>query len=179
VDGIRVGDVAVFDWEPPANVGEQDHIGLVTGVGSGVLRTLEGNAADRVRECDRAFHFVVGFYRPRYVDGRPDDSPAVPVVSLSTVQSAARADTARPQGGQTPGAGEQVKVVEFALAAEGLLGWEWAGDGSFGSKTVGAYSRWQQRLGYTGTRPGQDADGVPGRDSLTRLGSAHGFVVVD
>jgi hypothetical protein len=172
-DGIRPGDVAIFDWEPPANVGEQDHIGIVTGVGSGVLRTIEGNAADLVRECDRAFRFVVGFWRPVY-DSAPAPDQAVPVVSLAKIVEAARSDGPRPQGGTTPGAADQVKVVEFALANEGLLAWAWAGDGSFGTKTVSAYSGWQRACGYRG----RDADGVPGLDSLTRLGSKHGFVVV-
>lgn len=46
-------------------------------------------------------------------------------------------------------------------------------DGSFGTSSVAGYRRWQQRLGFGG----RDADGIPGMDSLRRLGAAHGFSV--
>lgn len=36
------------------------------------------------------------------------------------------------------------------------------------------YRQWQRRLGYKG----DDANGIPGRESLTRLGDRHGFGVV-
>lgn len=39
------------------------------------------------------------------------------------------------------------------------------------------YSREQQAQGYKGTRPGQDADGVPGITSLRKLASEHGWRV--
>jgi len=47
-------------------------------------------------------------------------------------------------------------------------------DGSFGSATVDAYRSWQERLGHAG----QDADGVPGDESLGELGKKHGIDVV-
>jgi hypothetical protein len=172
-DGIRPGDVVLLDWEPPANVGEQDHIGLVTAAGADLVQTVEGNAGDLVRECARANRFVVGYWRPAY-DNTPTPAPVRPTVSLAKIIEAARLDGPRPQGGTTPGAAEPVKLVEFALAEEGLLAWAWAGDGSFGTKTITAYSAWQRRCGYTG----RDADGIPGRDSLTRLGTAHGYQVI-
>lgn len=61
---------------------------------------------------------------------------------------------------------------------EGLLAKQYA-DGHFGTQTVAAYSKWQQRLGYRGTKPGQAADGIPGRTSLVRLGDKYGFAVED
>ncbi|MEV7781671.1 peptidoglycan-binding protein [Kitasatospora sp. NPDC088351] len=93
-------------------------------------------------------------------------------VSLSHVVAAAQTDPGAEQGHRTYGA--DVLIVEQALADEGLLDGQWV-DGSFGTRTVTAYSRWQQRLGYSGTA----ADGIPGRDSLQRLGAAHGFTVTD
>ena len=39
-------------------------------------------------------------------------------------------------------------------------------DGIFGPKTRDAVSRWQKKLGYRGS----DADGIPGKTSMTRLG---------
>jgi hypothetical protein len=66
--------------------------------------------------------------------------------------------------------------VEEALAAEGLLERGYV-DGSFGTRTLAAYAAWQRsRAG--GSYRGGDADGVPGRDSLTRLGDRHGFTVI-
>lgn len=96
-----------------------------------------------------------------------------PNVSLSKVRTAARKDGPRQQGGTTPGARLSVHVVERALLSEGLLAAKWAYDDSFGTVTVSAYSRWQQSLGYRG----KDADGVPGKVSLKKLGSKHGFRV--
>lgn len=91
--------------------------------------------------------------------------PVVPKVDLSVVQVAAKADSNRPQGGTTPGAKDDVLLVENALADLGLLERKWV-DGSFGTLTVDAYRHWQRALGYTG----DDADGIPGVASLKALG---------
>ncbi|WP_425310006.1 hypothetical protein AADG42_14970 [Ammonicoccus fulvus] len=49
-------------------------------------------------------------------------------------------------------------------------------DGSLGTLFLESYSRWQGHLGYSGN----DADGVPGRESLTKLAEFTGaFRVVD
>lgn len=100
--------------------------------------------------------------------------PAPVSVSLGHLISAARLDPPAAQGHTTYPA--DVRPVESALRAEGLLPAAYAADGSFGSVTVAAYSRWQQsKLG--GAYRGQDADGIPGKDSLTRLGARHGWKV--
>lgn len=91
-----------------------------------------------------------------------------PSVSLSKLIKAARTDPGAPQNHFTYKAG--VLRVERALVAERLLAAQWA-DGHFGTKTVTAYAAWQRRCGYRGA----DADGIPGRTSLTQLGSKHGF----
>ncbi|MFB7587490.1 peptidoglycan-binding protein LysM [Streptomyces sp. NPDC056169] len=92
------------------------------------------------------------------------------VVSLARVLAAARTDPAAAQGAAVHRA--DALPVEKALAAEGLLRADWA-DGSFGTRTLAAYAAWQRRCGYTGA----DADGMPGRTTLERLGTAHGFQV--
>lgn len=97
--------------------------------------------------------------------------PAHPVVDLSNLIAAARTDPGAAQGHTTHPA--DVRPVEAALKAAGLLAAAYAGDGSFGSKTVTAYAAWQRRCGYTGAA----ADGIPGRASLARLGAAHNFTV--
>ncbi|MFD4245823.1 peptidoglycan-binding domain-containing protein [Streptomyces sp. NPDC058525] len=98
------------------------------------------------------------------------DGPSGVVVSLSRVIAAARTDPAAPQGSAVHRS--DVLPVERALVAEGLLAAPWA-DGSFGTRTVTAYAAWQRRCGFSGP----DADGIPGRSTLQRLGAAHGFTV--
>lgn len=96
-------------------------------------------------------------------------------VSLGHVISAARLDPPAPQGHTTYPA--DVRLVESALRAEGLLPAAYAADGAFGSRTVDAYTRWQESpLG--GAYRGAAADGIPGLDSLTRLGARHGWRVL-
>ncbi|NGO70632.1 N-acetylmuramoyl-L-alanine amidase [Streptomyces boncukensis] len=103
--------------------------------------------------------------------GGGDDKPK-PAVSLAHIIAAARKDPPAAQGHTTHET--EVKRVEHALAAEGLLASNWV-DGSFGTKTLTAYGTWQRRCGYTG----RDADGIPGRNSLRALGKRHGFTVTD
>ncbi|NUP21619.1 MAG: N-acetylmuramoyl-L-alanine amidase [Streptomyces sp.] len=98
-------------------------------------------------------------------------TPSKPVVDLSRLISAATVDP--PKSG-TPVSYAGVRTVEAALRAEGLLASNLV-DGHFGTSTITAYRAWQKRCGYSGA----DADGIPGRTSLTRLGAAHGFTVID
>lgn len=97
--------------------------------------------------------------------------PARPAITLAHVVAAAKVDPKSDDGKASHG--REVKLVEAALKAEALLEPQYASDGLFGSKTVEAYKRWQQRLGYEG----KDADGVPGHKSLQELGRRHGFDV--
>ncbi|MEU3281570.1 N-acetylmuramoyl-L-alanine amidase [Streptomyces antibioticus] len=112
---------------------------------------------------------------------KTDPEPAPPVtepttkpkVSLAHIIAAARKDPAATQGHTTHKT--EVLLVERALKAEGLLAAKWV-DGSFGTKTVAAYARWQRSAaggGFTGT----DADGIPGKTSLKLLAARHGFTV--
>ncbi len=97
--------------------------------------------------------------------------PTAPTVDLSNLVDAAKKDPKAAQGHTTHP--NDVKPVEAALKAEGLLSSKYANDGSFGSTTVAAYAQWQKKLGYAG----KDADGIPGSSTLKKLGSAHGFKV--
>jgi peptidoglycan hydrolase-like protein with peptidoglycan-binding domain len=102
----------------------------------------------------------------------PPKPAAKPEVSVAHVVYAAKHDPAASQGHTSYKA--EVLLVERALAAEKLLASQYV-DGSFGTKTVSAYRALQQRYGYTGNA----ADGIPGRASLSKLGSKHGFTVTD
>ncbi|WP_030236735.1 N-acetylmuramoyl-L-alanine amidase [Streptomyces sp. NRRL S-350] len=106
---------------------------------------------------------------------RGTPTPARPQVSLSKLIEAARTN---PQMAGTPVTYAGVVTVEAALVDEGLLSKVFQ-DGHYGTSTVTAMSGWQERCGYRGRAPGQAADGIPGRDSLTKLGAKHGFDVVN
>ena len=95
-----------------------------------------------------------------------------PRVDLSRLIGAAKQDPAAKQGHVSYLAG--TNLVEAALVDLGYLAKTYAGDGSFGSKTIAAYAKWQHHLGYTG----DDANGIPGKVSLGKLGSTTGLFTV-
>jgi len=69
---------------------------------------------------------------------------------------------------------DDVLLVQKALKK--LVGLDYtSGPGIFGAKTKTAYKKYQKTLGYTGL----DADGVPGPDSLVKLGKASGLFNVN
>jgi hypothetical protein len=94
--------------------------------------------------------------------GAPTKVPP-PKVSLSKVVQAART------GSKAAG----VLIVQKALKAEVGLDFS-SGPGFFGRRTKDSYARWQRKMGFTGA----DADGIPGKTSLARLGAKHKFTVV-
>ncbi|MEV6081102.1 N-acetylmuramoyl-L-alanine amidase [Streptomyces sp. NPDC052069] len=97
--------------------------------------------------------------------------PKAPAVDLSQLVAAARSN---PSAAGTPVTYSGVRIVEAALVDAGLLTKRYL-DGHFGTTTKTAYAALQRRYGYSG----RDADGIPGKTTLTRLGKAHGFTVKD
>jgi hypothetical protein len=91
-------------------------------------------------------------------------------VDLSKLVAAAKSN---PAAKGTPVTYSGVKTVEAALVDAGLLAKRYS-DGHYGTTTLTAYAAWQKHCGYTG----KAADGIPGRDSLERLGRKYGFTVV-
>jgi hypothetical protein len=88
------------------------------------------------------------------------------VVDMEQVLVACQVDPPKSGTGTTPGAAAHVLVVEQALKAKGLLAAAQT-DGHYGTSTLEAYAAWQRSLGFEGI----DANGVPGRTSLTQLGA--------
>ena len=179
----RAGDVGfLFDRE----LGRIAHVFFVERVEGDFVKTIEGNTnLDGSRTGVGVFRhsrrwaggttMIRGFGRPNYKAvpaGGGAGRPGLPKVSTAAVASAARKDAPGPQGATSHPAA--VRIVEAALVAEGLLSPAFAKDGSFGTVTIKAYAQWQRKLGFTGA----DADGIPGKESLTRLGLRHGFTVV-
>nr|WSS66722.1 LysM peptidoglycan-binding domain-containing protein [Streptomyces sp. NBC_01177] len=103
----------------------------------------------------------------------PTAAAAKKVVSLAKLIKAFETDA--PKKG-TPVSYAPTRYVEDALVAEKLLAAGYA-DGHAGTATRSAYSLYQQRLGFRGTGPNGDANGIPGMTTLTKLGKAHGFTV--
>lgn len=137
-------------------------IGSKTGVKWETIASLNGIKAP----------YVIDVGQVLKLKAAPTSKPATkPTVDLSNLIAAARRDPDLKQGGTTHPA--DVKIVEKALKAEGLLPSAYATDGSFGSSTVAAYREWQQKCGYDGSA----ADGIPGKASLEKLGAKHGFKV--
>jgi murein DD-endopeptidase MepM/ murein hydrolase activator NlpD len=67
---------------------------------------------------------------------------------------------------------DDVKLVQAALID--LVGATIKPTGKFDKATSDAYKLWQHKLGFNG----KDADGIPGKSSLSSMGSAYGFKVV-
>lgn len=100
---------------------------------------------------------------------KPDPKPVTPVVHLANMIAAAKKDA---KAGWPGKANAEAKVVEEALGERGFLADQYV-DGLFGTKSVEAYAAFQRSLGFRG----DDADGIPGLESLRRLGVRSGFTV--
>lgn len=184
---IYPGDL--FLIQRPGQPNGAKHVGVCErDLGDWRIQTIEGNTSDTgsaqgngvYRLVRRMNNGLTVVFRPKYSDpvssGGGGKVPAGKVVDLSQLVKAAKADPDRRQGGTTSGSVDDVKLVESALKAEGMLSARYASDGSYGSATIEAYARWQ-RSKAGGDYEGRDADGVPGKDSLTRLGKRHGWKV--
>lgn len=183
------------------------HTGICVGWDDRFAYVVEGNTNDDgssegngvyLKTRLRRDSYLKGYSVPIFPDGivssldpafdtgdpvTPPPAPAAPAsgdtrphVWIRHLLASINIDSPAPDGAP-PANGPNTMPVEQALVAEGLLDPRYA-DGSAGTATFGpgsAYQAWQVRCGFRG----HDADGYPGLDSLTRLGAAHGFVVVN
>ena len=92
-------------------------------------------------------------------------APAAGAVTVDMQQlvMAAQLDQYRPNSAPTAGAADDVKRVQRVLRAKR---YQVKVDGSFGATTIAAYAGWQRKLGASGL----GANGIPGPESLRRLG---------
>ncbi|MBT2412645.1 N-acetylmuramoyl-L-alanine amidase [Streptomyces sp. ISL-12] len=91
-----------------------------------------------------------------------------PVVSVAHLNAARKKDIPAATGHTTYPT--EVKVVEAALKAEGLLTSKYV-DGSWGTLTQDAYNAFRRKVGYKGSA----ATGSVGLESLKKLAARHGF----
>ncbi len=150
------------------------------GVGYHILFGAPGDWTPVAKSCPgpnriKQYRAIIVPWMKSVMGGSTPTPPPAPTVDLSAVVRAAKTDPAAKSGTFTAKA--DVLLVEKALVAEGLLDKALA-DGHFGTATVTAYAKWQ-RSAAGGNYSGDDADGVPGMASLSKLGKRHNFKVVE
>lgn len=145
------------------------------GAGHRLAVTTDGGpghtiALVRLADLARSWGPILGWSED--LDGQRIWTPpaATPSIVLANVVDAALHEGDRT--GDAPLHPRAVGYVERALVAERLLSPSHV-NGRFGVRKRWAYAAWQKRLGFSGS----DANGVPGRISLTKLGQRHGFKV--
>lgn len=168
----RPGDVGFLFVEDIDRIG---HAFFVNKVEGDFIRTIEGNSnrdgspqgqiVCRNRRKWRGNELIRGFGRQRYAAASP------PVVSFELALAAREHDILQGEGAVSHP--REVRIIEAALLAEGLLSQRYAKDGSFGARTKAAYRQWQHRAGL----PPEQRTGVLDEQSLRKLGRRHGFVV--
>src|ERR1700712_114005 len=96
------------------------------------------------------------------VTATPAQASAPPVVNMEAVDTAAFVEGSR---GNQPTIGDDAstKLIQSALTAKGF---KVTVDGRYSRATTVAYAKYQRSIGYKGI----DANGIPGYQSLTKLG---------
>ena len=109
--------------------------------------------------------------------GWSEDINGVTIIKTPRIPFAKLVAAATP--GHQAAAGDAVQaavaVVKAALYCEGLLDQEFAFAEKFGNRSLSAYAGWQRRIGLEGKTP----NGLPGLESLTKMGRKYGFDVHD
>ena len=171
----------VYLWSQ--SMGRIHHVALVAKVlDDGSFVTVEGNTNTTGSAVGNGVYKLRrrgfgggqgGFGYPHYARAVPAPAPRPrPTVHLAALAALAGAAAA---GHPPKAASAESLLVQQALVAEGCLPTA-AATGILGPETVAAYGKWQATPAGGGYR-GKDADGIPGRDSLTRLARRHGFAV--
>lgn len=118
---------------------------------------------------------MIDLYRKPATTPRPPVTPVTPPPTVSKPKPPAPPKPLKPVvrllDVQPRKRNESVAIVQEALHKE--VGLAKQATPLFNAATKTAYAKWQKKLGYTGA----DADGIPGAESLKRLGRKHGFTV--
>lgn len=160
--GIRRGDIIFFDWDGSSEIGKIDHVGIVTSVSSDgkYVFTIEGNTANVCARRVRIVDDIAGYGRPKY--------PAITGASAAVPARYKVVINGLPYGYGAQG--DHITKVGQALVKAGFGKNYTEGPGpTWSDADTRNFSDFQKSLGYKGTAAGQDADGVPGAASLTKL----------
>ncbi len=145
VAGIRRGDIVFFDWNETNRIGAIDHIGLVTGVRSGVVYTIEGNTSDACRRRARYASTIVGYGRPQYAaSARPTQAAAT---AVGAAGAAAGGDNAPPGVPVLKKGSGGLLVKQLQRCLNRVQRSRLRVDGDFGPLTFGAVKSFQSRAG--------------------------------
>ena len=137
--------------------GDINHTGIVTGVSSLSITTVEGNSSDMVSRRTYAIGDakIAGYGIPDWAvvktDGGSDDGEIAVVESTNDIPVLKYGD-----------AGETVRAAQLLLIGRGFsCGW-YGADGDFGNATLSAVKLFQKRIGI-------NADGIIGPQTWAAL----------
>lgn len=166
-------DLVFYDWQDDGqgdNVGQADHVGLVTDVNGDQITVTEGNMSHKVgtRQLKRNGRYIRGYGLPDYAAAAaalsagedPADEPAedTPAVSVPDTPADTVTLPALPKGwnyvplpdlqigdgcDESDGLREAVRALQLLLKGRGFpVGWMGC-DGEFGTRTESALGKYQ------------------------------------
>lgn len=139
----EVGDLVMYNWQarPGEDVGEPDHVGIITAATRTKLVVLEGNISDAVgyREVPVDYQFIRGFCCPDFESA--NNSVSVP---NTEPQPDCGYFSPAPMRLLTYGmSGPDVKSMQRLLIGLGYGCGRWADDGDFGADTLASLKDFQ------------------------------------
>lgn len=146
----KPGWLALYDWDDDGkgdDIGDPEHIGIVTEVESGQILVAEGNYENSVKIRTVAMNgrYLRGYIAPNY---DPEQENAGFRVSMRLLRL-----------GST---GEDVRALQILLIGRGYACGLYGANGVFGAETEDALSRFQKMAGL-------DATGITNADTLAAL----------
>ena len=160
----QVGDIIFF-----ISAGAINHQGIVTGVSSLSVTSVEGNSSDQVSRRVRAINDVAiaGYGRPKWsvVAKEQESKPAEDSKPSAEIPVEDSKQTAKVSGLPVLRRGDKGEVVRAAQALLNVRGascGKWGADGDFGVATEAAVLAFQRRNKL-------DADGIIGQNTWTAL----------
>lgn len=160
--------------------GGAEHTGIVESYDANIITTIEGNANDGHAPAGvgdaviRTVHqrrnpYVYGYGYPDFPDGIQNADPRF------------AHENPRPAAGYQPFPGAAwfeadpahispiVTAMGQRLVEEGCSAYHVGPGPQWTDADRQSYQKWQLKLGYKGTAPGGDADGIPGQESWDKL----------
>ena len=162
----EIGDQVFF-----YSAGDINHTGIVVGVATGSVTTIEGNSSDMVakRLYSTGDSKIAGYGRPNWavVEGKNIDIPTTPATDIDV---GSKSDEQRFYELRFPylskgDTGDAVRVVQTLLQARNVYCGSYGADGDFGPGTEKGVRDFQRRAGLT-------PDGVVGPKTGAVLFSA-------